>query len=156
MKRQLEVVKCCSNCKYQVGYEEAPECSLSDKDEYGMYQDVEHYNICDNHVFKVLRCLDCSLLHRGSRVCNLSNTFMGNTFEECKLGKTFTEAHKIRKCEDEDMTVESLLQAVMETVVDDEKKRALADRLKAAEERFEESSLSKMVTDEFLSRAYSL
>ncbi len=57
---------------------------------------------------------------------------------------------------DEDMTVESLLQAVMETVVDDEKKRALADRLKAAEERFEESSRSKMVTDEFLSRAYSL
>ncbi len=54
------------------------------------------------------------------------------------------------------MTVESLLQAVMETVVDDEKKRALADRLKAAEVRFEESSRSKMVTDEFLSRAYSL
>lgn len=54
------------------------------------------------------------------------------------------------------MTVESLLQAVMQTVVDDEKKKALANRLKAAEERFEESSRSKMVTDEFLSRAYSL
>lgn len=82
MKKQLKVVKCCSNCKYQVDYEDAPECSLSD-------EGVEHYNICDNHVFKVLRCLDCSLLNRKSRICELSNTFMGNAFEQCKLGKTF-------------------------------------------------------------------
>lgn len=156
MKRQLDIVRCCANCKHNIVDYDAPECSLSDKDEYGNYQGVEHWNICDRHIFKDLCCLDCNLLNRDSRICDLSNTFMSNTFEQCKLGKTFTEAHKIRKCEDEDMTVESLLQAVMETVVDDEKKRALADRLKAAEERFEESSRSKMVTDEFLSRAYSL
>lgn len=54
------------------------------------------------------------------------------------------------------MTVESLLQAVMETVVDDQKKKDLAARLKAAEERFEKNSREKMVTEEFLSRAYSL
>lgn len=54
------------------------------------------------------------------------------------------------------MTVESLLKAAMVTVVNDEKKRALAARLKAAEDRFEKSSREKMVTEEFLSRAYSL
>lgn len=54
------------------------------------------------------------------------------------------------------MTVEGLLKAVKRTVVDEEKKRALAARLKAAEERFEKSSRKKMVTEKFLSRACSL
>lgn len=54
------------------------------------------------------------------------------------------------------MTIERLLQAVMQTVVDEEKQRSLAARLKSAEERFEKNSRKKMVTQEFLSRACSL
>lgn len=94
--KTLEIVKCCSNCKHMVGYD-APECSLSDCDEYGNYQGVEHWSICDSHIFKDLRCLDCSLLNRDSRICDLSNTYMSNAFELCKLGKTFTETHKVRE-----------------------------------------------------------
>lgn len=54
------------------------------------------------------------------------------------------------------MTIESLLKAAMANVVDDGKKRALAARLKAAEDRFEKSSREEMVTEEFLSHACSL
>jgi hypothetical protein len=54
------------------------------------------------------------------------------------------------------MTVETLLQAVIETVVDDEKKDALVELLKTANEEFEKNSRDKMVTEDILSRAYSL
>ena len=99
MKIKLDIVRCCSNCKHIVGNDlgyDAPECSLSDCDEYGNYQGVEHWNICDRHIFKDLCCLDCNLLNRDSRICVLSNTFMSNTFEQCKIGYTFENIHTIK------------------------------------------------------------
>lgn len=54
------------------------------------------------------------------------------------------------------MTVEGLLKAFKETVVDEAKKDALVARLRAVDEVLEKKSREKMVTEEFLSRAYSL
>jgi len=54
------------------------------------------------------------------------------------------------------MTSDKLWEAAKNTVVNEEEKKALAERLKKADKEFEAHSRSKLVTDAFLARAYSL
>jgi len=54
------------------------------------------------------------------------------------------------------MSIEELIAAAAGSVIDDSKLDQLQERLKAAEQKFEEEAKSKFVDREFLSRAYSL
>lgn len=54
------------------------------------------------------------------------------------------------------MSIEELIADATRSVIDDTKLSELEHRLLAAEEKFEEEAKSKIVSREFLSRAYSL
>lgn len=54
------------------------------------------------------------------------------------------------------MSIEELIAKAASSIIDDSKLDELQDRLKAAEEKFEEEAKSKSVDRDFLSRAYSL
>lgn len=54
------------------------------------------------------------------------------------------------------MSIEELIAEAAGSVIDDSKLDQLQERLKAAEEKFEQEAKSKLVDRDFLSRAYSL
>lgn len=54
------------------------------------------------------------------------------------------------------MSIEELIAKAASSIINDSKLDELQDRLKAAEEKFEEEAKSKSVNRDFLSRAYSL